>query len=92
MVVLQGVVTCICTILTAATRLGDPVYFGKRHTTEKSQSHRRFLPKSQSHCGILPKSQGHGGFPGEVTRSQPNIRLSQIMTPVTAVKVLCILE
>ena len=45
------------------------------YTTEKSQSHR----------GILLK--GHRGFSGEVTRSQPNFRQSQIVTPVAAISI-----
>ena len=57
------------------------------YITEKSQSHRRYLPKSQSHHGILPKSQGHKGFSGKVTRSQPNFRWSQIVTPVVTVSI-----
>ena len=89
----------ICAILTAVIGLGDPVYSRNGrcspycahciapYTTEKSQSHRGFLPKSRIHHGILLKSQGHGGFSGRVTRSQPNFRRSQIVTPVAAVSI-----
>ena len=82
--VIQGVDTCICAILTAATRLGDPIYW------EMGVAH-RIAPyttaNSQSHCGILPKSQGHGCFSGRVTRSQPNFMRSQTVTPVAAVSI-----
>ena len=67
----QGVVTRICTILTAATGLGDPyiVEMGMAHhiapyTTEKSQSHVEFCHKVT----------GSRRFSGEVTRLQPNFR------------------
>ena len=73
------------------TGLGDPVYCGNGrgspYCSEKSQSQHGFLPKSRSHRVILAKSQGHGGFPGKVTRSQPNFRRSQTVNLVAAVSI-----
>ena len=59
-------------------QVSDAVYIVKMgvahciapYTTEKSQSHRGFLPKYQSHRGILPKSQR---FFSAVTTSQLNL-------------------
>ena len=50
----------------AATGLGDPVHCGNGRdslyapcTTEKSQSHRGFLPKSYGHGGFSSRSHSH---------------------------------
>ena len=55
------------------------------YARERSQSHHGPLPNSPSHRGILPKSQGYIGFSSKVAQSEPNFRLSQFVTLVTAV-------
>ena len=54
------------------------------YATEKSQSHRGFLPKSQSHCRIFPKSQVFFRCSHEVTAE---CRRSQIVIPVSNVSI-----
>ena len=89
---IQGVDTRICTILTAATGLGDNACCGTGHGSPYCSMYYRKVTKSLRIFAQVTKSlwnfakvTGSQRFSSAVTLSQLNFRKSQIVTTVTAV-------